>query len=300
MAAAGVPVVPASDGAVLPRARGRPGSFPVLLKAVGGGGRGMRLVESEEARAFASASAEALAARRRRPLSRAGDRPGAPRGGSGAGRRRRRVLMLGEREYSSAPPPEADRRVPVAASHRTPRRWRPRHARSGRSATATRTLIPARPGRQLLLHRAERSPAGRTSRQRACDRNGSRARTAASRAGSCAARGEPSAGARSGIRINVEDPARGFLPAPFAVERWGPLGLASRVDTYVEAGAVVPPYYDQLLAKVLAWDDDARRRSRGRSARCPSSRCRIPTTREWSMEALRSEEFASGRYSTAS
>ena len=35
-----------------------------------------------------------------------------------------------------------------------------------------------------------------------------------------------------------------------------PLGPGVRVDTHVEDGAVVPPYYDSLLGKVIAWDED--------------------------------------------
>src|SRR5204863_2863038 len=57
------------------------------------------------------------------------------------------------------------------------------------------------------------------------------------------------------IRINAEDPAKGFAPAPGVVERFRPpLGPGVRVDTHVEEGAVIPPYYDSLAAKVIVWD----------------------------------------------
>jgi acetyl-CoA carboxylase biotin carboxylase subunit len=57
-------------------------------------------------------------------------------------------------------------------------------------------------------------------------------------------------------RLNAEDPTRGFMPTPgtlslFAVPRRPRL----RVDTHCHAGAVVPPYYDSLLAKLIAHGD---------------------------------------------
>jgi acetyl-CoA carboxylase, biotin carboxylase subunit len=53
-------------------------------------------------------------------------------------------------------------------------------------------------------------------------------------------------------RINAEDPARDFLPSPGVVRdvSW-PVGPDVRVDTHIEAGSQVPPYYDSLLAKII-------------------------------------------------
>ena len=53
-------------------------------------------------------------------------------------------------------------------------------------------------------------------------------------------------------RINAEDPANGFAPAPGTITAWQPPGGDVRVDTHVEAGYVVPPFYDSLLAKLIA------------------------------------------------
>jgi acetyl-CoA carboxylase biotin carboxylase subunit len=60
-------------------------------------------------------------------------------------------------------------------------------------------------------------------------------------------------GAAIECRINAEDPARDFMPSPGLVRQavW-PAGEGIRVDTHIEPGATVPPYYDSLMAKVIA------------------------------------------------
>jgi acetyl-CoA carboxylase biotin carboxylase subunit len=71
------------------------------------------------------------------------------------------------------------------------------------------------------------------------------------------------------VRVNAEDPASDFRPSPGTVARavfpattfspgttLPPRTRAAaggvRVDTHLQAGATVPPYYDSLLAKVIA------------------------------------------------
>ena len=54
-------------------------------------------------------------------------------------------------------------------------------------------------------------------------------------------------------RINAEDPAKGFRPSPGNITTWHvPGGIGIRVDTHAYAGYRVPPFYDSLLAKLIA------------------------------------------------
>jgi acetyl-CoA carboxylase biotin carboxylase subunit len=102
------------------------------------------------------------------------------------------------------------------------------------------------------------------------------------------------------VRINAEDPARDFLPMPGTVERLRvPLGPGVRVDTHLEDGALVPPNYDSLLAKVIVWDlDRPAAIERGLRALAELEVVGLPTTKAVAIDILRSEQFAAGRYST--
>jgi acetyl-CoA carboxylase biotin carboxylase subunit len=58
-------------------------------------------------------------------------------------------------------------------------------------------------------------------------------------------------------RINAEDPEQDFRPSPGRVSRAiFPAGAGIRVDTHIEAGSSVPPFYDSLLAKLIAFGVD--------------------------------------------
>ena len=54
-------------------------------------------------------------------------------------------------------------------------------------------------------------------------------------------------------RVNAEDPTRDFQPSPGRVRAvsW-PAGDGIRVDTHVDAGARIPPFYDSLMGKIIA------------------------------------------------
>ena len=111
----------------------------------------------------------------------------------------------------------------------------------------------------------------------------------------------PRSGHAIEIRINAEDPSAGFRPSPGTLERFrAPLGPGVRVDTFVEDGSVISPYYDSLIAKVVVRDatrdtciERARRVLRELDIRG------LPTTREVAIEILGSDVFRSGDYSTS-
>src|SRR5947199_218632 len=64
-------------------------------------------------------------------------------------------------------------------------------------------------------------------------------------------------------RVNAEDPSRNFQPSPGTITVYHPPGGPGvRVDTHIYAGYTVPPYYDSLLAKLIVHGN---RRDRGGS-----------------------------------
>lgn len=53
-------------------------------------------------------------------------------------------------------------------------------------------------------------------------------------------------------RINAEDPTKGFQPCPGQIRRlFVPGGFGVRFDSHVQAGYVVPPYYDSMIGKLI-------------------------------------------------
>ncbi len=66
------------------------------------------------------------------------------------------------------------------------------------------------------------------------------------------------------VRLYAEDPASGFTPQTGQLQRFEPAeGEGLRFDTGVRSGDQVSPHYDPMLAKVIAWGqnrDEARRR----------------------------------------
>src|SRR5450631_2255502 len=67
----------------------------------------------------------------------------------------------------------------------------------------------------------------------------------------------PHAGHAIEARLNVEDADQGFAPAPGTVVLLNlPSGPGIRVDTGIASGDVIPPGYDSMVAKVIAWGKD--------------------------------------------
>ncbi|MBM3326981.1 MAG: acetyl-CoA carboxylase biotin carboxylase subunit [Calditrichaeota bacterium] len=102
-------------------------------------------------------------------------------------------------------------------------------------------------------------------------------------------------------RINAEDPNRGFTPSPGQVTSFHiPGGMGIRVDTHVYAGYVIPPHYDSLIAKLIAFGND-REEAVQRMLRALDEFIieGIATTIPLHKRILQDNRFRSGEYSTA-
>jgi len=270
MRRAGVPLVPGAVGTITAdgaRAVADEVGYPVLLKAsAGGGGKGMRLVQGpdELEAAFGTAALEAEAAfgdgslylekavspARHVEIQVLAD----GRGG---------VLTLGERECSiqrrhqklieESPSPALTpetREEMEAAAERGCRAIDYRNAgtfefllgpdRSFYFIELNARLQVEHPVSELVtgidivreqLRIASGEPLERTGRANRC-------------------------GHALEVRLNAEDPANDFAPAPGRIERFrAPLGPGVRVDTHIEEGSEIPPHYDSLLGKLIVWDE---------------------------------------------
>jgi acetyl-CoA/propionyl-CoA carboxylase biotin carboxyl carrier protein len=64
-------------------------------------------------------------------------------------------------------------------------------------------------------------------------------------------------------RVNAEDAAKNFAPAPGAISAYfEPSGPGVRVDSGVEAGSEITPMYDPMIAKLIVWDTDREKATR--------------------------------------
>ena len=103
------------------------------------------------------------------------------------------------------------------------------------------------------------------------------------------------------IRLNAEDPQHDFRPAPGRIALFEPpQGPGVRVDTYLESGSWIPPFYDSLVAKLVVWDE-TRDAAIARALRAlhETEVDGVPTTRDLALEVLDSAPFRSGAYSTS-
>jgi acetyl-CoA carboxylase biotin carboxylase subunit len=314
LADAGLPLVPGTEavGSRAASAAAAEIGFPVLLKAsAGGGGKGMRRVERAEdlEDAFAGASAEALAAfgdgtlylekliapARHVEIQVLCDADGG-------------VLTLGERECSiqrrhqklveESPSPALDESTREEMESAVARAC---HGISYLNAGTFEFLL-APDGAYYFIELNARLQVEHPVSEvvTGIDIVREQLKIAAGEqlheTGRAARRGHAIE-----IRLNAEDPSRGFAPAPGVIERFRPpLGPGIRLDTHVEEGSVISPYYDSLIAKLVVWDED-RHSAIERSLRALGElELRgVPTTREAALEILASETFRSGQYSTS-
>jgi len=315
MRSAGVPLVPGVEGtptAAAARAAADELGYPVLLKAAaGGGGRGMRLVTAPDQLedAYAQASNEAMAAfsdgtlyvekaispARHVEIQVLCDAHGG-------------VLTCGERECSiqrrhqklieESPSPALDPPRREAMEEAAERACR--HIGYRNAGTFEFLVGPDGSFSFIELNARLQVEHPVTEAVTSLDLVRQQIRIAAGERLPITGRA-PRLGHAIEIRINAEDPSRGFAPSPGRLERFRPpLGPGVRVDTFVEEGSVIPPYYDSMIAKVIV-HDDTRAAAIERALRVLGEfEIRgVPTTRNAAIEILGSDEFRSGDYSTS-
>ena len=273
--ALGVPVIPGARDIdrleAAEEAADRIG-YPVLLKAAGGGGgKGMRLVrtrgELPEAHAAARREAKAAFVDERLILEKyvkPARHVEVQILGDG-----RTAVALGERECSlqrryqkvieEAPAtgiPESTRLGLADAAVRIAREARYRSA-------GTVEFLVAADGRFYFLEVNTRLQVEHPVTEQVTGLDLVGAQVAVAQGGALPAP-VPPRGHSIEARLNAEDPYRGFLPqsGPVLMLHW-PQRPGLRIDSGVREGQTIPPDYDSLLAKIIAWGADreqARRR----------------------------------------
>src|SRR5215207_4958209 len=102
-------------------------------------------------------------------------------------------------------------------------------------------------------------------------------------------------------RINAEDPDRGFAPNPGTIARFrAPGGFGVRIDTHIESGYSIPPFYDSMIGKLICWGSD-RDEAIERMLRALREMeiDGVTTTAAFQQEILASPRFRSGQFNTA-
>ena len=318
MAALGMPVIPGSDGPLdtLDEARALADTigYPVLLKAVsGGGGRGMRAVDGPDALedAWRDATAEATSAfgdgrlyLERRIVDGRHIEVQILADGSG------HCIHLGERECSvqrrhqkvveEAPSPglpadERARVLPLVADV---------VGRSGYRNAGTVEMLLDQEGRLYFMEMNTRLQVEHpvTEQITGIDLVEHQLRVAANQPLALSQDDVTISGHSLELRVNAEDPTRDFQPGPGTVEALSfPDGDGVRVDTHLRSGDRIPPDYDSMIAKlILSGPDRDTVLERARAAVAATTIQGVPTNLDLHARILRWSAFTSGDYHTKS
>ena len=101
-------------------------------------------------------------------------------------------------------------------------------------------------------------------------------------------------------RINAEDPSHNFRPSPGKITGWlPPGGPGVRVDSHVYTGYEIPPFYDSLIGKLIVWGKDrntAIKRMNRALNECAVTG--IPTTINFHLTLLNKKKFKEGKIHT--
>jgi len=287
--------------------------YPVLLKAsAGGGGRGMRLVEEEAelAGAYAAAHGEAQAAfgdgrlfveryvrhARHVEVQVLGDGKG---GAIHLGHRdctlQRRYQKLVEEAPAYGLPPELDAQITSAATRLI-------SALDYAGAATCEFLVDPERGSAGFLEINARLQVEHPVSEvvTGVDIVREQLRIAGGEGLSVSQDDIEISGHAIEVRINAESPARDFAPTPGTLSVWAPpLGTDVRVDSACFPGWSVPPYYDSLLAKLIASGPDreaalARTRQALRHLRVEG----VETTAGFALDLLEHPDVVAGRVHT--
>ena len=314
MVAAGVPVVPGSEGAVADIAEGldaaRVAGFPVMIKAsAGGGGRGMRMCEHESdfANLFEQASNEAtnafgdgrlyiekfVEAPRHIEVQLLGDGQGT-------------VVHFGERECSiqrrhqklleEAPSPVVDaalrERIGAAAVAGA-------MAVNYRGAGTVEFLLDAH-GEFYFMEMNTRIQVEHPVTEEVTGEDLIEWQLRVASGEKVTGGNRTPTGHSIECRINAEDPFRGFAPSPGRITAFHtPKGRGVRCDTHVFAGYTVPPTYDSMIAKLIVRDQTrARAIEKMRRALDEFVVEGIKTTIPFHKQLLTDDRFRAGDFDT--
>lgn len=101
-------------------------------------------------------------------------------------------------------------------------------------------------------------------------------------------------------RINAEDSENGFMPCPGKIDGYlAPGGFGIRVDSHVYAGYSIPPYYDSMIGKLICWGEN-RKQARRRMYQALKEYVvsGIKTTIPFHQQIVEDEVFKSGKFNT--